>query len=247
MATNDGNGFFDDWPAWSRPTLALAAMILLGGAWIGIPLLSAWHLVDRSVGSSSVVNYQPMIVVLVAMTTATITGIFVFMTFRIDRGARLKAEITAKDEVKKPAKGLRKLRKKTKKKIQNLLDETEHKTYNFLIEKFNEGTAPEEIRRQIEARLSDDVLRERLGVVLMIDANLQVVREYARERVRDLDPKTIERIAHLLKEIFESWSRLVESPREGGHADFWVKAKAFFGKFRRSPRDGQRSRDDTAD
>ena len=28
----DKEGFFEDWPKWSKPVLALSAMILLGGA-----------------------------------------------------------------------------------------------------------------------------------------------------------------------------------------------------------------------
>ena len=37
----DEEGFFEDWPKWTKPVFALSAMILLGGVWIGIPLLSA--------------------------------------------------------------------------------------------------------------------------------------------------------------------------------------------------------------
>lgn len=92
----DEKGFFDDWPKWSKPLFALSAMILLGGVWIGIPLLSALKLVEPNLPSEGQVNYQPMMAVLIAMTTATIAGIFVFMTFRIDRGTRLKAERVAK-------------------------------------------------------------------------------------------------------------------------------------------------------
>lgn len=95
----DEEGFFEDWPKWSKPVLALSAMILLGGVWIGIPLMSAWKLGIDSAQATVQLDYEPMIAVLVAMTTATIAGIFVFMTFRIDRGTRLKAERVAKDKV----------------------------------------------------------------------------------------------------------------------------------------------------
>lgn len=85
MATKGESGFFDDWPAWAKPTMALAVTILLGGAWIGVPFFVAWRLMEQSV-KLGVVTYQPMMTVLVAMTTATIAGIFLFMTLRIDRG-----------------------------------------------------------------------------------------------------------------------------------------------------------------
>ena len=99
MAGSEEHGFFDDWPKWSKPVLALAAMVLLGGAWIGVPLLSALKLVDNNAQAAGFVDYGPMVTVLIAMTTATMTGIFVFMTFRIDRGTRLKAERVAKEKV----------------------------------------------------------------------------------------------------------------------------------------------------
>ena len=95
----DEEGFFEDWPKWSKPVFALSAMILLGGVWIGIPLLSAWKLGHDNAQAAVPMNYEPMMAVLIAMTTVTITGVFVFMTFRIDRGTRLKAERVAKEKV----------------------------------------------------------------------------------------------------------------------------------------------------
>ena len=95
----DEEGFFEDWPKWSKPVFALSAMILLGGVWIGIPLLSAWKLGYDNAQAPVPMDYEPMMALLIAMTTVTITGIFVFMTFRIDRGTRLKAERVAKDKI----------------------------------------------------------------------------------------------------------------------------------------------------
>lgn len=95
----DEEGFFEDWPKWSKPVFALSAMILLGGVWIGIPLLSAWKLGYDNAQAAVPMDYEPMMALLIAMTTVTITGIFVFMTFRIDRGTRLKAERVAKEKV----------------------------------------------------------------------------------------------------------------------------------------------------
>ena len=97
----DEEGFFEDWPKWTKPVFALSAMILLGGVWIGIPLLMAWKLGYNNAQAAVPMDYDPMMAVLIAMTTVTITGIFVFMTFRIDRGTRLKAERVAKDKIDK--------------------------------------------------------------------------------------------------------------------------------------------------
>ena len=257
MATNDGNGFFDDWPAWSKPTLALAAMILLGGAWIGIPLLSAWHLVDRSVGSSSVVNYQPMIVVLVAMTTMTITGIFLFMTLRIDRGTRLKVEKIGeealRDEFKKAEELLKKIEGeaacflirtnkdakvslgKIESRVESIRSKAEETVQSFLKEKFDEGTVPENIHKEIEARLTEEVLRRHVEAVLMVDANIQIVGEYAKQRAGDLDQKAIERLVGLMDETVEAWRGLVQAERRKQRKGFF---RAFLSRFGRSFRDG---------
>lgn len=267
MASKGESGFFDDWPSWAKPTLALAAMILLGGAWIGVPLLAAWHLVDHGVGAGSVVNYQPMIVVLVAMTTATITGIFLFMTLRIDRGTRLKAEKVAEeamqDEVAKAKKLLEEIRRqaedllgKTKKdaecilrkiekdavdslsKIENSVEKirirAEETVQNFLREKFDEGTVPENIRKEIAARLTEEVLRGHVEAVLMVDANVQIVGEYAKRRAGDLDPAAIERLVGLMDETVEAWRGLVKAERRRRRKGF---LRGLFSRFDRSSKD----------
>ena len=79
MAGDERSGLFDDWPDWAKPIIVLAAFTL----WIGVPLISAWKLVDHDMQSGGPVNYQPMMAVLIAMTTATIAGIFLFMTSAI--------------------------------------------------------------------------------------------------------------------------------------------------------------------
>ena len=120
----DKDGFFEDWPKWSKPVLALSAMILLGGVWIGVPLLSAWKLVENNAQATGFVDYRPMMAVLIAMTTATIAGIFLFMTFRIDRGTRLKAERVTKEKVDEVvALKFIEFDKDAKSKIENKLDE----------------------------------------------------------------------------------------------------------------------------
>ncbi len=64
-------------------------------------MAAAWNLAAHTVQAGGVVDYQPILVVLVGMTTATITGVFVFMTFRIDRGTQQEAERVAKETLKK--------------------------------------------------------------------------------------------------------------------------------------------------
>ena len=77
MADSGRSGFSDGWPAWAKLIFALAGSAM----WIGAPMIAAWHLSARTVQAGGVADYQPILIVLVGMTTATITGIFMFMTF----------------------------------------------------------------------------------------------------------------------------------------------------------------------
>ena len=231
MATKDGSGLFDDWPPWAKLTMSLAAMTLLGGTWVGVPLLMAWHLVGQGRDG----DYHSMMSVLIAMTTATIAGIFLFMTLRIDRGTRLRAERVAKKAVKKKEKELDSKIESTVESIQSKAKETVQK---FLKEIFGEETAPENIRKEVEARLTEEVLQRHVEAVLMIDANAQIVGEYAKQRAGELDPETIGRLAKLMDETFKAWRSFIKAKRQRHRKD---SLKAFFSGFRRSSRDEQHS------
>ena len=250
MATKGEKGFFEEWPDWSKPAMALAAMVLLGGAWIGVPSVMAWHLMQESI-EKGVASYEPIVTVLVAMTTATIASIFLFMTFRIDRGTRLKAESVAKKAVKSEIKKARELLQevedeadgflkrinenagfhmsKVESEVAHIRGEVRETVGSFLRERFDEGTVPENIRKEIELRLTEDVVRKHVEAVLLVDANIQVIGEYARQRASDLDQATVERIVELMDEMVKAWTER-ETPRRGVSGAI----RAFFGKFRRS-------------
>lgn len=164
----DEKGFFEDWPTWSKPVLALSAMILLGGIWIGVPLLSAWALVKDSAQTAASLDYGPMMAVLTAMTTATIAGIFVFMTFRIDRGTRLKAERVAKKTTKEVV----------KKKFGELYEDAKCE----VDKKLDELTKSEAIEQAVQHRIPEETFRSYVQAVLLANANGQIVAEYAKER-----------------------------------------------------------------
>ena len=71
-------------------------------------MVAAWNLAARTVQAGGVVDYQPILVVLLGMTTVTITGVFVFMTFRIDRGTKRKAKDVAKSSANKALMNIKK-------------------------------------------------------------------------------------------------------------------------------------------
>lgn len=242
MKTKGEKGFFEEWPDWSKPTMALAAIILLGGAWIGVPSMMAWHLMQESI-KEGVASYDPIVTVLVAMTTATIASIFLFMTFRIDRGTRLKAESVAKKamkgEVKKARKRLTEIETdaglcidKIEKDVERIKSEVEKTVGTFLKGKFDEATTPESIREEIERRLTKEMLREHVEAVLLVSANVEMIEEYVRQRAGDLDEATIERIVDLMEEMVNVWRGKTEG--ETSRKGIMSALKSFFGKFRRS-------------
>ena len=233
----DEEGLFDDWPKWSKPLLALSAMILLGGVWIGIPLLSALKLVEPNLQSEGQVNYQPMMAVLIAMTTATIAGIFVFMTFRIDRGTRLKAEHEVKETLKKEQGRFSKKLKTMKKKYEAVARELRDIQLGLLVETrdelrtmYDEGTKANIVRSAVAERITDDVLSRHIESALMVDANGQLVAEYAKKRAPAVSEDTAEVLVKLLNDTVKSLSRHAKAKRKERRkerrARVWARVKA---------------------
>ena len=89
------------WPWWGQLILAIVALGTACSLLIVIPThVASMH------GEVGVVNrsLMAMITVFVGLTTMTISGMFLFMTFRIDRGAKAEAGKIAEKEAKKVAK-----------------------------------------------------------------------------------------------------------------------------------------------
>ena len=78
-------------PWWARFVLYLSSL----GLAAFMMVLPVWS-VQRYGATSGVDLWGPVMATLVGLTTMTISGIFVFMTFRIDRGTKLTAQWTAK-------------------------------------------------------------------------------------------------------------------------------------------------------
>ena len=217
MADDEGNGFFDNWPDWAKPVVVLAGFAL----WIVVPLVSALKLVDHGVQSGGPVDYQPMMAVLIAMTTATIAGIFLFMTFRIDRGTRRKAEYSARDEVNKKTEDIVRDLKKAKedfvKRTDCMLEKTKEDFYQWgrdaervleeakkdLHQQYAEEVTPEVVRKFVEEAVAQG-LRQHVEAVLMVDANAKIVDEYVKDRASKLDEEALTRLIGLLNDIVQS-------------------------------------------
>lgn len=83
------------WPWFAQLFLAVTALATAVVLLIWIPMHAAPALVEESPGGASP-YFSTMMAVLVGLATMTISGIFLFMTFRIDRGTREVAQREAK-------------------------------------------------------------------------------------------------------------------------------------------------------
>ena len=235
MATDAENGIFDNWPTSAKLTLSLAA----AAAWIGVPLIVVWRLMDQAVQVGRGVDYQPMMAVLIAMTTATIAGTFLFMTFRIDRGTRLKAERVAREAADETLKGLADKIEKMDKKVEKIVREAGDRVDAAVNQRLDEGTTPEKIQERINTRITDDDLRNHVKAVLMLDAKMDIVDEYISSEAKNLDATAVNEIIARLERILESLSGHMEKERgqqekEAGRTSSWGKIKRFFSRSKQS-------------
>ena len=90
------------WPWWGQLILAVIALFFAVSLLVVLPIVSVMWLGNSAAPQVSL--WEPMIASLLALTSLLVTGIFLFMTFRIDRGTRLTAERTAKATAKEVAK-----------------------------------------------------------------------------------------------------------------------------------------------
>ena len=85
---------------WVARFILFVLILLLAAFMIGLPVWS----IQRYGATTGIDLWGPVVTMLLGLTTMTISGIFVFMTFRIDRGTKLKAEWTAKKTAEKAVK-----------------------------------------------------------------------------------------------------------------------------------------------
>ena len=93
----------EKWPWGAQFVLALVALLVLVGLIVLLPIYSASKLSVNGVALDAVKIWTPMLSVLIALTTMTISGIFIFMTFRIDRGTKREAKTQARKKARKVA------------------------------------------------------------------------------------------------------------------------------------------------
>ena len=109
-------------PPWAQVGMLLIALLLAAGL-IVLPVVGMAVLEDRyGLQPTGESVWGAMIAILLGLTTMTVSGIFVFMTFRIDRGARTEARKIAEKVVEQMQ---RVAIERVQRKIDGLLDETQ--------------------------------------------------------------------------------------------------------------------------
>lgn len=96
------------WPWWGQFLLALAALGTACVLLIAIPTyIAPTHIVPKTdggeVGTTNLLPLTTLIVVFIGLTTMTISAMFLFMTFRIDRGTKTTAQRVAGKVARKVA------------------------------------------------------------------------------------------------------------------------------------------------
>ena len=103
--TKGDNNDIRQWP-WQAQFAALLFALMIAVFLIVLPVLVVRVLDAQYAFSSESDLWAAMIAILLGLTTMTVSGIFVFMTFRIERGARLEARSTAEEAMDKYAKNV---------------------------------------------------------------------------------------------------------------------------------------------
>lgn len=120
------------WPWWGQLILAIVALATACGLLIVIP---AYIAPKAIVGGAKVTNlpFTTLVVVFIGLTTMTISAMFLFMTFRIDRGTKATAERVAQkvaedkvtDDAVDQIRATREIGEKAKERIEEARDEAE--------------------------------------------------------------------------------------------------------------------------
>ena len=166
--------------------MVVFALALLGALLVGLPVLSAVML-GGAAGTEPREIWTPMIAVLVGLTTVTVSGIFLFMTFRIDRGTRRTAKRTAQKTAKRTA------RKRVGKQIPALFAETEKDLERIWAKADEIANGVEKAPAVAADAARDEILAKFSGLDRDELAAVAVEQLVSSERVRELVDALLEK------------------------------------------------------
>lgn len=182
--SDSSNGTRGEWPWWGQFALVLCAMVLAALFLIGLPYVVTIAVdgANESTRPDAARAWNAIVPSLLGLTTMTISGIFVFMTFRIDRGAKAEAREAAEKIAKKTADEIVKkevekiVESEIRKQLSSLLAEVENKNDVKL-----DGAS-----RRMETR--DEAFDAR------IDDKFAAIDQRLKERFEDADARIRERV-----------------------------------------------------
>lgn len=188
----DNNTRKDDgpakWPWGAEFALALCGMVLVALFLIGLPYVVTIAVdgANRPESPGAAKAWNAIVPSLLGLTTMTISGIFLFMTLRIDRGARAEATKTAEKIVKDKVKDT--IESQVREQLNRRLKE---------IEGSNNVQVEEAIQRM---KIRDDESKMRMdGRLADFDQRLKERFEAADERISERITDAQERIAQMPK------------------------------------------------
>ena len=201
------------WPWWGELLLAVSALAVIGILLIGLPVWSATQF-SGGVAASDV--WIPMMAVLVGLTTITVSGIFLFMTFRIDRGTKLQAEWTAKavaetvacDQVAQSVSAARQTLKGIQDKAQASVDAVARTRDEVLsageqaiADKFKDADIDALAEAAVARLVTDETVEAQVSAVLQRTANVEVISASVLDTLNDMDSQRLKAIADAVTDI----------------------------------------------
>ena len=204
----------DKWPVWAQFTLAMTALLFGGLLMVGLPVLSASYLGKVSGDAGGVHVWAPMIATLLGLTTMTVAGIFLFMTFRIDRGVRLRTIRLAERAIDEYlTKELRENASVAKARISSKAKEAEEDINRIVVGL--EAMIEKTVKSQVTPQLLQPILEE----LPKTDAYGQLVIEMVRRFASETEPREARSFVRALIKALRAV--LAQMPRSEADSGWW--------------------------
>ena len=191
------------WPWWAQ-FAALLFVLTIAAFLIVLPVLVVRVLDTEYAFSSETDLWAAMIAILLGLTTMTVSGVFVFMTFRIDRGARLEAKKEAEKEAKKA------LNKYGKKFVDDLTNKLEDQ-FDFSKQKISDlyfsvkddvSEVAEKTKKDV-SEVAEKTKKDVSEVADTVKTDVSQLADTVKTDVSQLADRTVETVENQVKESDE--------------------------------------------
>ena len=205
---------FSDWPWGAQFAAVMTVLVLASFLLIVMPVLGVMRLNESSGVTDGMEVWGTMLAALLGLTTMTISAIFLFMTLRIDRGARAEARKAAEKE-------MRDATKKAEEAARSAIDgaiKTEvgkaHDAIDETVKEANEKIAnrieavDEMVSRKISERISDTMDDFVAGVNRRLIAAREDVVQRANEATQRIDSRIAALDESMARQMNEATQRI---------------------------------------